>query len=107
VKVEYQGTTTSRTLEKATLQGGVLSPVLWNLAFDEVLKLFDSGPINVCGYADDLVLIGRVKDPACIVGNLQQSINRVLDWWHQRSLKFSASKSVAVTFTRRRKWHSP
>jgi hypothetical protein len=55
VKVEYQGTTTSRALVKSTPQGGVLSPVLWNLAFDEVLELFDSGPIKVCGYANELV----------------------------------------------------
>jgi hypothetical protein len=107
VKVEYQGTTTSQDLVKGKPQGGVLSPVLWNLAFDEVLKLFDSGPIKVCGYADDLVLIGCGKDPASIVGNLQQLINRVLDWGCQRGLKFSASKSVAVTFMRRRKWHCP
>jgi hypothetical protein len=84
-------------------QGGVLSLVLSNLAFVEVLKLFNSGPIKVCGYADDLVLIGCGEDPASIVGNLQQSINRVLDWGHQRGLMFSASKSVTVTFMRRRK----
>jgi hypothetical protein len=86
---------------------GVLSLVLWNLAFKEVLKLFDSGPIKVCGNAYDFILIGYVIDPASIVGNLQQSINWVLNWGHQRSLKFSASKPVAVTIMWRRKWHCP
>jgi hypothetical protein len=76
VKVEYQGTTTSRALVKGTPQGGVLSLVLWNLAFDEVLKLFDSGPIKVCDYADDLVLIGCGKDPTSIVGNLHTAIDK-------------------------------
>jgi hypothetical protein len=71
VKIEYQGITTSQALVKGTPQGGELSPVLWKLAFDEVLELFDSGPIKICGYADDLVLIECGKDPASIVGNLQ------------------------------------
>jgi hypothetical protein len=51
----------------------VLLPILWNIAFDEVLGLFDKGPISVCGYADDLVLIGKGKDPNAIRDNLQEA----------------------------------
>jgi ribonuclease HI len=105
--VDHKGVIVTRELVRGTPQGGVLSPILWNMAFDEVLELFDRDPIHVCGYADDLVLIGRGKDPNAIRDNLQRAIRKVTDWGHLRGLKFSATKSIAVMFTRRVKWECP
>lgn len=102
--MDHKGVSLTRELVKGTPQGGVLSPILWNLAFDEVLKLLDKGPVKVCGYADDLVLIGRGKDPTTIRNNLQIAIDKVLVWGSKSGLKFSATKSIAMMFTRRRKW---
>jgi ribonuclease HI len=107
VIVDYKGVQTRRRLVKGTPQGGVLSPVLWNLAFDEVLSLLEGGPIKAGGYADDLVLIGRGKDLPTIINNLQQALDKVLHWGREQGLRFSESKSAAVVFTRNRKWAAP
>ena len=48
---ELMGCTTSAMLEKGAPQGGVLSPVIWNISFDEFLYLFKSSPIRALGYA--------------------------------------------------------
>ena len=62
VAVDYKGVQTTRKLVKGTPQGGVLSPILWNLAFDEVLSLVEGTAIKAFGYADDLALVGRGPD---------------------------------------------
>ena len=107
VLVDYKGVHTTRTLVKGTPQGGVLSPVLWNLAFDEVLSLVEGTAVKACGYADDLVLIGRGPDPITNIACMQQVLDKVSAWGTGQGLRFSAAKSVAVAFTRKTKWSGP
>ena len=104
VQVDHKGVLANRRLVKGTPQGGVLSPVLWNLAFDEVLSLVEGTSIKACGYADDLALIGRGPDPKTILHNMQQVLNSVTNWGREQGLRFSAGKSVAIAFTHKRKW---
>jgi hypothetical protein len=75
--------------------------VLWNLAFDEVLKLVNDASIKACGYADDLALIGRELDTRTVIHNMQQVLNKVTQWGTSQGLRFSPSKSVAIAFTRK------
>ncbi|KMQ89978.1 reverse transcriptase [Lasius niger] len=53
----------TRSMEAGVPQGSVLGPVLWNVAFDEVLSLAeeDGGSHVVC-YADDTLIIVTGKD---------------------------------------------
>ncbi len=39
-----------------TPQGGILSPFVWNLAFDELLDDFDIGLARIKGFLDDAVV---------------------------------------------------
>ena len=101
VTVDYKGVKTTRKLVKGTPQGGVLSPVLWNLAFDEVLSLVEGTAIKAFGYADDLALVGRGPDLTTNINQLQIVLDRVTAWGNTQGLRFSPSKSVAVAFTRK------
>jgi ribonuclease HI len=107
VIVDYKGVKIKRRLVKGTPQGGVLSPILWNLAFDEVLTLLEGSPIKASGYADDLALIGRGPDPLTTINNMQIAMDKVAAWGLEQGLRFSASKSIAIAFTRKRKWKGP
>jgi len=102
-----KGVTSSRTLTKGTPQGGVLSPVIWNTAFDSFLKLFDNGPVRAKGFADDGGLVIRGKDPATLMSYMQEAVDRALEWGRSKSLKFSAKKTVVVLFTRKYKYKFP
>ncbi len=53
--VQYGDKTSQQKLTRGTPQGGVLSPILWNLAFDSLLKIFNKGTVVYNGYADDRV----------------------------------------------------
>ena len=101
VTVDYKGVKTTRRLVKGTPQGGVLSPVLWNLAFDEVLSMVEGTAIKAFGYADDLALVGRGPDIQTNISQLQKVLDRVTAWGNTQGLKFSPSKSEAVVFTRK------
>ena len=78
--VDYKGVQTTRKLVKGTPQGGVLSPILWNLAFDEVLSLVEGTAIKAFGYADDLALVGRGPDFNTNITQLQRVLDRITAW---------------------------
>ena len=101
VDVDYKGVKMTRRLVKGTPQGGVLSPVLWNLAFDEVLSMVEGTAIKAFGYADDLALVGRGPDVLTNISQLQKVLDKVTAWGNTQGLNFSPKKSVAVVFTRK------
>jgi ribonuclease HI len=107
VSVDYKGVIMRRRLVKGTPQGGVLSPVLWNIAFDQILSKLDGSPIKACGYADDLGLVGRGPDPTTTIKNMQKALDIIVEEGRVLGLRFSASKSIAIAFTRKLRWEGP
>ena len=62
---------------RGCLQGGILSPLLWNLTMDELLwDLSEAGYYSI-GYADDIAIIIRGKFPSTVSEVLQ---NALRDW---------------------------
>ncbi len=108
-KIEFmhQGVKTKRYLMKGTPQGGVLSPIMWNLAFESLLKLYDMGTVNICGFADDAGLIVSGSSPFILGSKMQKAVDAALEWGKQAGLVFSPMKTVAVIFTRKRKFTPP
>ena len=51
--LEVKGIEISREVSIGCPQGGVLSTLLWNIAFYDLLKIFDRTGIVIIGYADD------------------------------------------------------
>ena len=58
-------------------QGGVLSPLVWNLAINELLETFRNERvlgrycIKAVGYADDVLLMGQGCDPSYLVRQMR------------------------------------
>ena len=67
-------------LTQGTPQGGVLSPVVWNLGFDSLLAAFDGDPAMAFGFADDLALVVTGADPASLVAAMQKAIIIAEKW---------------------------
>ena len=93
----------TRQLVKGTPQGGIMSPIIWNIVFDEFLDMFKdkNEPIRVHAYADDAALLVGGPDPHTLVNLMQQALKKAETWGSSAGLKFSASKTVAVLFTRK------
>ncbi len=81
VQTEIKGITAIRTLTQGTPQGGgILSPLVWNLAFNELLDDFTSGPAQFKGFADDTVILLQGPDIHALIEQGQEAVNRALFW---------------------------
>ena len=97
-----KGTRSIKRIKKGTPQGGVLSPLIWNLAFDDLLSQFDEGPVHIKGFADDAALLICDPDPYTLVQLMQRAINKANAWGLSKGLTFSHEKTVAVIFLHKR-----
>lgn len=88
---------------KGCPQGGVLSPLLWSLVVDELLKKLAELGFEVIGYADDVAIVVRGKYENTISNRLQTALNITHKWCRREGLNVNPSKTVIVPFTRRKK----
>jgi hypothetical protein len=88
----------TRSLTRGTPQGGVLSPLIWNVNFDSMLDELNKGPIKVIGFADDAAILITVTgiDPKTMVQKIQTPIDKIVAWGAASGLAFNSSKTVAV-----------
>ena len=62
VTVTVQGVSVSKGVKKGCPQGGIMSPLLWNLVINSLIILINSTPADSEGYADDVNLLVRGID---------------------------------------------
>ena len=100
-----KGNTTLRGIvESGCPQGGVLSPLLWNLVVDELLHLLTEQGCHPIGYADDILIIVRGMHLDALMGVMQQTLKVVDTWCQTTGLSVNPGKTDVVIFTRRYKW---
>jgi hypothetical protein len=92
--LSHNGSSASFTINLGCPHGGMLSPFLWSVLIDDVLRLNFDFDFRVVGYADDLTLATLLKDPTQATRNLQLMCNHVLSWCIQNKMSLSAVKSV-------------
>merc|ERR1712079_514949 len=108
VKTELLGSRAKRKVNLGTPQGGVLSPLCWNVPFDELLKeLNELDGVKAVGFADDGALLINGIDPYTMSDLMNQALKKAQPWLQKYGLKISPSKSVVVMFTNRRIWKHP
>ena len=98
VNIEYKGLKKTRFLTRGTPQGGVFSPLAWNLGFDSLLKLFDDDVVEAIGFADDCALLIEGIDPMTLRSIAIRAMKKAFDWGQSKGLKFGAAKTVVVLF---------
>uniref|UniRef100_A0A1I8I929 Reverse transcriptase domain-containing protein n=1 Tax=Macrostomum lignano TaxID=282301 RepID=A0A1I8I929_9PLAT len=94
----------SAPVQKGGPQGGVLTPVLWNMVMDELLCSDLHDPILKVGYADDVTAICAGPSVDTIRDLLQGFLGRAERWANQCGLRLSESKTTAVMFTNKLLW---
>lgn len=86
-------------------QGSVLGPLLWNIAYDGLLRIPRSEHVKLVAFADDLAVIAYHREAV----ELEECINRTLmditEWLAQRGLELAIHKTEAIILTAR-KWRA-
>ena len=107
VEVQINGIAKQRHLVKGTPQGGVLSPVAWNLIFDLLLQRYDEGWVKAVGFADDAGLATSGKTLSVLASRMQRALRAAEEWGNEHGLTFSPAKTVVVIFSRKHKIVEP
>ena len=101
--IELKGHVEEIEIKSGTPQGGILSVILWNLAFDLLLKKLSNRKVKVIGFADDGALIIHGKNLRHMTKLMQKAVNEAAKWARDNGLELSSEKTVAILFSKKRK----
>ncbi len=100
VKADIQGVSALVKPRRGSPQGGVLSPLIWNIIMDSLLSTFQRDSVKVIGYADDILIYIKGSDPNSLAELIQPALDRITNWGVENGLSFNPTKTSLVMFTR-------
>ena len=107
IETNLLGCHSQRTINRGTPQGGVLSPLLWNLTLDDLLLRIEERhtAVKVVAYADDIALMVSGIDPNTMRDIMTKCLSTVSRWCEDNGLNTNPTKTELMMFTRRKKWN--
>ena len=107
VTAEVQGVSKVLRPGKGSPQGGVLSPLVWNLVMDTLLTQLEGGPVKAIGYADDVLLVATGIEMGAMETQMQRALDTVAAWGLAQGLVFNPAKTAVVHFNPGREGRGP
>jgi len=80
VHTSLMGSSLTAKVVGGCLQGGVLSPLLWNPVFDRLLAVTNDIGFSTFDYADNIVKIVQGKFALTVREIMQEALNMVVKW---------------------------
>ena len=102
-----KGSSLLKYMVKGTPQGGILSPLLWNLVINSLLTTLRDmiGERDLSqGYADDVVTVVIGHDLPALIGQMQNIVDVIDQWCKLNGLELCNDKTTLVLFTWKRKF---
>ena len=85
--VTHKDITKRIRIKRGCPHGGILSPFLWNLVVDDLLKFSAKEmPRYLQAFADDLVTLAEGSDTGVILQRTQKTINTIEKLWTPKDL---------------------
>lgn len=88
-------------------QGSVLGPTLWNVDYDDVLRLELPSGATTLAYADDLALVRMGTSIKELQEITQDSLDVIANWMEGKQLRLAPEKTEAVMLLSRRGDENP
>ena len=93
----------SGSVSEGCPQGGVLSPLLWSLVVDGLLRVLSGMGIRAIGYADDIAILARGAYEEVLSELVQTALDKAAEWRSDESLSIQGDETIAMVFTRKYK----
>lgn len=84
-------------------QGSVIGPILWNIGYDDVLRVTVPRGVELVCYADDLAIIAQDRDQDRLSSKVSEVIDEVRRWMEAAGLQLAQEKTEAVLLTGRKR----
>lgn len=91
---------TNLSMTAGVPQGSILGPLLWNIAYDDVLRLqgLPAG-VELLAYADDLAVTVQAKTATEAELSANKTLQRIAEWMNGAGLSLAPEKSEAILLT--------
>ena len=83
-----------RLLRRGVPQGGILSPLIWSLIFDELIE-----EIQRTTFTDDALIHAQGDDVFVLLEHVQTALNAAQAWTQRNGLTLSPTKTVLMVLT--------
>ena len=98
IKLEFKGKEIIRVIMKGCPQGGILSPMLWNITLNLLLENSNINPKFIQAFADDMVILVPGIDQKTISTIAKNHLMIIDKWCNTNGLKLSAIKTKVILF---------
>jgi ribonuclease HI len=90
-----------RFLKDGTSQGGILSPIIFNLVINILLLIIEKAKALGIAFADDTLAGDAGKNLEAILAKLQSVLNRLTTALDETGMKFSPEKTAVIIFSKK------
>jgi hypothetical protein len=99
---ESRHTKETRHVHQTDEKGSVLGPLLWNIMYDEVLRLKLPEGVTLIGFADDIAVVMVAKHIHQIEAATNAAIMKIRDWLKIANVDLANHKTEAILVTGRK-----
>ena len=99
ITLEHNGVKVTKKITKGCPQGGVLSPFIWNIVFDPIIKELAKRNGGQA-FADDLLIVQVGENIDILTRRTEELVNQVVKWCNNIGLTIAAEKTEIIFWTR-------
>ena len=91
----------SKQITAGAAQGSILSPDLWNVSYDDILRMGMPDDAYLTGYADEVLAVMAARTTEKLQWKLNQVTRRVSTWMDDHGLNLAMEKTELVLITKK------